>query len=253
MATATSLEILRQSALEEQLAAACDRRPINTELLSDLAQLVLPANAPVYCHSTDSLYKSEKGKIEPAAFDPMLGGRFGGFVVRESMAITGKPIEKVHFFVANSSLDHEGYLCPVETSKLVDINEELRSDQLFGELSSLLGGALTLDAFIVLNKLYKESDPETHHLYVGYMNAVAAPDTRFDALYAQDYSVINVRNETGASFVGPTTRFQLDKGATFGIIQTSPTDREGTLSIMWGDVLVKAIEVQRIVAAEVLA
>ncbi len=253
MATAEALETLRTYALEEQLSAGCDRRPLNRAFLDELGRTALPDNTPVYCHSDEALYQSLSGnryKLDPAEDDPMLGGRFGGFFVRHSLNELSEPVEKAFFYVPNSSYNDEGYLCPVESSVLIGIVEELEDDELFADLAMLLANEVTFATIASLLEIYKSATPNKLHLYIGYMNAVATPISLFCAVYATEWSHIDRVRETGSSYGGPSTRFQIERGTTFGIVQNSVEDESCNLSILWGRNLMRSVELQHIVATE---
>ena len=179
MATPAQIETMRELVMDEQRSAAFDQRQPNCGLLNDLASEILRVETPVMCAPTELLYRRilPDGHVDqqlPARKE--VSGRFGGFVLASS---------QVHYLLLNTELTDRGFMCPVGTTPILDVEDAIADDALFGELAMKMGEFFGgeshgIETFI---SLIAKAPKEKKQKYAVYFASMLFPANFYDAVY----------------------------------------------------------------------
>lgn len=252
MATPGDLEVLQSMVLEEQQAAAVDRRPIDRELLNYLGDVTI-TNAPIFFESPSVSYLNPSGKVlslDSELFDFAPGGRFGGITARTVLTDDGEPVEKAFYLAEDTSLHGVGYVCPAETTKVVDVKEALCLDEKFLSMALLLCEDVDLASLGKIATLFRQSDPTESSLFISFLNAANTPDMLIDAAHVTRW--LNFRDGSSPPIAVTAlsgARHNIKSGSSFGRVWYEDEHRQ-ELSVNWGTSELTLFQVVDIIGIE---
>jgi len=222
MATTGELETLREFALEEQMTAAVGGTHPDIELLTDIGHYVLSDLEPVVCTGSGVSHVDFTDYANPvfhrlneASFNS--SGIFAGFAY-ENRRTEGVLLHKVGYLVVDSiGLDH-GFMFPVETSAILDVDSALKDDEKFQEFKTMLEPS-NFDIKNVQRFFYKlGKDDEQCKFYGAYLKSVLKPASVFSYMTTSGYLLQRSDNIGYARIAYDVVGTEIGPRDTFGIL-----------------------------------
>lgn len=204
MATPENIEYLRQCAHEEQLNAAYEQRRPDRVFLDQLGSMVLHDKLAVACVASTAYYldfdekKGHTAELVPKTIP--VSGRFGGFWIQpidvDYSDVGTVQVQRVNYFVLDTTYNDIGFMCPVESTKLIDVEQKLEYDDDFtGLLQILTAERIELSE---INEFFKEPlDKEKIGLYISYLRSAITPSEVVEAVYTDGLIRIQYNDQKG--------------------------------------------------------
>ena len=200
MASIHDIEALRVMALEEQYNAAYEDRMPDRHMLDGLAKMVLPDFAPVICDTPVAYaltFNDREGYVSEVVQEPgTIAGCFGGFfsgTVEVDFEEDGVvPLQRVGYFIMDTSYHDTGYICPVDAAELWEVETLLQRDFIYNELAHAIAQEyIDMAELVAIVNLITEHNPNIE-AYNAFLRTTLQPEDVYKRVVADRYYMINI-------------------------------------------------------------
>lgn len=237
MATPDEIEVMRCRAFDEQFVATLNEQEPDRQRLNEIANSIALKNRPLVCYAPVAYRVEHLGNsahiTDTVIGEPRVIGKFGGFFsgmysMSDSIETTkggdeDTLVPQVGFYIKDMDNTGNGYVCPVETTDIVDVIDRLTGDDIFMDLGRILTSEIVdmSDFLSAVDRM--RAGNEYIPFYDAYIKGTIQPSDLYTRIFAGKHYLMGFR-QPSVDRMSEKLELDIDDSYTFNLFSYDLND-----------------------------